>query len=96
MHTLFAISALCFFALVLPAIAIARRARTRRTSTPPQHDFAQYLFTAFEDRNSRAPHTVPQQTVRDILAKKSWNQSPETVTTGPEIQAHQPALSKRF
>jgi hypothetical protein len=96
MHILSAISALCFFALVLAAIAIARHVRNRRTSTHPQHDFAQHLFAAIEDRNSRVPHPVPQQTVRDILAKKNWNQSSEIVTIGPETQAHQPASSKRF
>jgi hypothetical protein len=96
MHILFAISALCFFALVLMAIAIAWRARTRRTSTPPQHDFAQHLFAAVEDRNSRVPHHVPQQTVRDLLAKKIWNESSEIITVGPNTQAHQPASSKPF
>jgi hypothetical protein len=96
MHILFAISTLCFFALVLMAIAIARRVHTRRTSTPPQHDFVQHLFAAVEDRNSRVPHPIPQQTVRDILAKKSWNQSSEMITVGPNTQAHQPASSKRF
>jgi hypothetical protein len=95
MHILFAISTLCFFALVLTAIAIVRHVRTRSTSTPLQHDFAQHLFAAVEDRNSGVSHPIPQQTVRDILVKKSWNQSPEMVI-GPETQAHYPASSKRF
>jgi hypothetical protein len=96
MHILFAISALCFFALVLTAVAIARHVRARRTSTRPQHDFAQHLFAAVEDRNSRVPHTLPQQTVRDILAKKSWNESSEIVTIRLETRAHQSTSSKRF
>jgi hypothetical protein len=94
MHTLFAISALCFFALVFALTAITRRVRTRRRSTHPQPDFSQQLFAAVEDRSSRVPHPVPQQTVRDILARKSRNQSSEMVSIEPEPQAHQPASSK--
>ena len=96
MHTLFVISALCFFALVLMAMAIARRVHTGRTSTPPQHDFAQHLFAAVEDRTSRVPHHIPQQTVRDLLAKKSWNESSEIITIGPNTQAPQSTSFKPF
>jgi hypothetical protein len=96
MRTLFAISALCFSALVLTAIAMVRHVRTRRASTPPQRDFAQHLFAAVEDRNSRVPHSVPQQTLRDILPKKSWNESPEMVAAGPESQTHQSTSPKPF
>ena len=96
MHILFAISALCLFALVFTAIAIARHLRASRTSTPPQPDFAQYLFAAAEDQNSRIPQAVPRQTVKEILGKKSQNQPLEFVTTSPDTQAHQSTSLKRF
>jgi hypothetical protein len=98
MHLLFAISALCFFffALVFTTIAITRHVRARRTATSPQPDFAQHLYAAAEDRNSRVPHPAPQQSVSDILAKKSWNRSSEMVTIGPDHHTHPSPSPKPF
>jgi hypothetical protein len=89
MYILFAISAFCFFALLLAAVAIARHVRSNREAGrkpfPSQRDFAEHLFAAANDQNSRMPRTQPQQTVRQVLAKKSWNQPrPEVVTIRPD------------
>jgi hypothetical protein len=43
MYILLAISVLCFFALVLAAVAMARHVRSRQVPTG-QHDFAQRVF----------------------------------------------------
>lgn len=96
MHILFDISALCFFALVLTAAAIARHVNTRRATTSRQLDFAQHLFTAAEEQNSREPRTLTHQTIRDIHAKKGWDQSSDMVTAG--LNTHEPrfASPKRF
>jgi hypothetical protein len=51
MHTLFAISALCFLALVLTAIAMVRHVRSNRRPAHPQRDFAQHLFAAAKDQD---------------------------------------------
>jgi hypothetical protein len=96
MHILFAISILCFFALVLMATAIVRHRLTRPTSTQPQQDFAQHLFEAAEDQDSRTPRTLPQQTVRDILVVKSWDQPSKRVAIGPDTPTHQPTSAMRF
>lgn len=91
MNTLFAISALCFFALLLAAIAITRLVRSssrlNRRSTHPRHDFSQHLFAAANDQNSRTPSNLTHQTVKDVMAKKSWNQPTETVTLQPDSQS---------
>jgi hypothetical protein len=92
MYILYAISAFCFLALLLAAIAIARHVRSNReTGGNPlhsQHDFEQHLVTATKDQNSRIPRNAPQQTVKDVLAKKSWNQRrPEVVTIRPDPDA---------
>jgi len=89
MYILFAISAFCFFALLLAAVAIARHVRSNREAgrkrSPSQRDFAEHLFAAANDQNSRKPRTQPQQTVGQVLAKKSWNQPrPEVVTIRPD------------
>jgi len=73
MYILLAISILCFFALLLAAVAIARHVRTRRVSAEPQPDFAQHLFAAVEDQESLTPRTLPQQGVKDVMGKTSWN-----------------------
>jgi len=91
MNTLLAISALCFFALLLAVIAIARQVRSshrlNRISTHPRHDFSQHLFAAANDQNSRTPGNLRHQTVKDVMAKKSWNQPPETAALQPDSQA---------
>jgi hypothetical protein len=88
MQTLLAISILCFLALVWAGIALARHIRAsrqpdRNTSFVPRIDFAKHLFNAIEDERSLQPRKVPSQTLRDITAKKSWNQPPEGVAVRP-------------
>jgi hypothetical protein len=92
MNILFTISILCFFALVLGAIAIARRVRSRKTSTNPQNDFAQHLFAAAEDQASSAFRTLPLQNVKDAIAKQSRNHALEPI----QDAASQSISSKRF
>jgi uncharacterized membrane protein YccC len=92
MYILFAISAFCFFALLLAAVAIARHVRSSREASGKQphsqRDFAEHLFAAASDQNSRIPRPQPQQTVKQVLAKKSWNQQrPEVVTIRPDPEA---------
>jgi len=92
MYILFAISAVCFFALLLAAVAIARHVRFSRgaAGVPPhsQREFAEHLVAAASDQNSRVLRAAPQQTVKDVLAKKSWNQRrPEVVMIRPDPEA---------
>jgi hypothetical protein len=96
MHILFDISALCLFALALTVAAIARRVSTRRASPPRQEDFAQHLFTAAEEQNSRAPRSLSHQTISEIHAKKGWGQSSNMVTAGPTTHKPQSTSPKRF
>jgi len=92
MNILFAISALCFFALVLAAFAIGRHIRPGHSrnliSTHPQPDFAQHLFAAVKDQDSRTPRPVPQQDVKSVMAKKSWRPALEPIqanTSNPSL-----------
>jgi len=88
MYILFAISIFCFLALVLSATAIVRHVRSNRhherVYANPFDDFSQHLFAAIEDQDSRRPRIPPQQTMRDILAKKSWNLPPDMITLRPD------------
>jgi hypothetical protein len=87
MQTLFAISIVSFLAIVWAGIAVARHIRARReldrASSPRRIDFAQHLVSAVEDESPVEPRRVPYQTLRDITARKSWNQPPEGVTVPP-------------
>lgn len=74
MYILLAISILCSVALVLASVAIARHVRSRRLSAGPQTDFAEYLFAAAKHQD---PRTLPQQNVRDVIAKTSLNHALE-------------------
>jgi hypothetical protein len=73
MYILLAISILCFFALLLVAVAIARHVRTRRVAAGLRPDFAQHLFAAAEDHDSLAPRIVPQQRAKNVMGKTNWN-----------------------
>ena len=77
MYILLEISILCFFALLLAAVAIARHVRARRAPAAPQPDFAQHLFAAAEDQDSLTLRTVPQQNVKDVVATTSWRSALE-------------------
>jgi hypothetical protein len=93
MSILFTISILCFFALVLGAIAIARHVRFGKKSTNPQNDFAHHLFAAAEQQAPRAPRTLPLQNVQDAIAKQSRNHALEQIQADA---ANRSISSKRF
>jgi hypothetical protein len=93
MYILVAISILCFFILVLAAVVSTRHVRNRRVSAGPQTDFAQHLFAAAEDQDSRTPRTLQQQTVKDVLGKTSWNSPLEPTLADTRNQS---ISSKRF
>jgi hypothetical protein len=92
MQMLFAISIICFLVAVWAGVAVVRRIRIRtnqqpdRTSSSRRINFSQHLYSAVEDQNSIEPRKVPHQTLRDITAKKDWNQSPDAVTAGSKHQ----------
>ena len=75
MYLLFAISLLCFLALIAASVVIAPHVRSSRNSTPRQQTFAEHLQAAASDRDSRHPRTLSPQTVRNVVGKKDWNQS---------------------
>ena len=83
MQMLFAISIICFLVAVWAGVAVVRRIRAGqqpdRTSSSRRIDFSQHLYSAVEDQNSIEPRKFPYQTLRDITAKKSWNQLSDAV-----------------
>jgi hypothetical protein len=87
MQILFAISILCFIALVWAGVAIARHIaaghRSGRAVKESHGDFAHHLFAATENRETRQPRAIRPQTVRDVAAKKGWNSSPASVEIHP-------------
>lgn len=87
MQILFAISIVCFIALVWAGVAIARHIaaghKGDRTPMQSQGDFAHHLFAAAENRETRRPRTVHPQTVRDVAARKGWNSSPGSIEIHP-------------
>jgi hypothetical protein len=87
MHTLSAISALCFLALVLATVLVARHLRSRRASTVPQNDFAHYLFAAAADQDPGRSHAHEQQSMANKIDQ----------TFGPQaIVRNQSTASKLF
>src|SRR5258707_1460325 len=94
MYILFAISALCFLALVLAAVAIASHVRSNRASTHPQHDFAHHLFAAAADQDSRRPRTLTQQSAKDILAKKGYQTPPLQANARNQSTSSNPSSTK--
>jgi hypothetical protein len=94
MQPLFAISILSFFVLVMAGVAIARHVRIVCSSASLQtdHNFSHYLFAAAQaaagpNTGTRAPRSVPDQTIQEIMANKSWNQPPEIITSRPDPDA---------
>jgi len=87
MQILFAISILCFMALLWAGFAIARHIRRghERTEvdTSSRRDFAQHLYTAAEE--TRLPRVVRHQSVRDVTARKSWNTAATAVQIPPSF-----------
>ena len=77
MYILLVISIFCFFALLLATLAITRHLRSRRILASPQPDFAQHLFAAAKEQDSRTPRTLPQQDVKDVVATTSWDSALE-------------------
>jgi hypothetical protein len=92
MYILLAISILCFFALVLAAVAIARHVRSRWVSAGRQTDFAEYLLAAVKDQAPRTSRTLPQQDVT-VIAKTSWNRALQPSLADTRNQS---ISSKRF
>jgi hypothetical protein len=92
MYNLVAIPVLCFFALMFAVIAIARHVRSRRVPAAPQPYFAQHLFAAVKDQDSRTPRTLPQQDGSSI-AKTNLNRAFESTLADTRIQSISP---KRF
>jgi hypothetical protein len=92
MYILLAISILCLFALVLAATAIARHVRSRRVPAGPQPDFAQHLFAAVKNQDSRTPRTLPEQDVR-VIAKTNLYHALEPTLADTRNQS---ISSKRF
>ena len=93
MYILLAISIFCFFALLLATLAITRHLHSRRILASPQPDFAHHLFAAAEDQDSLTPRTVPQQSVKDVMRKTSWN---PTLEPTPANTRNQSISSKRL
>jgi hypothetical protein len=91
MYVLLAISVLCFFALVLAAVAIARHVRSRQVPTGQQPDFAQHVFAAIKNQDSRTPRTLQQQDAR-VIAKTNLHHAEPTFAD----TRNQSISSKRF
>jgi len=87
MYILLAISTLCFFALLLATVAIARRVRARPVSARPESDFAQHLLAAAKTPGSTIPTAVPQQKVKDVIARTSWDYALELDLASPRNQS---------
>ena len=87
MQILFAISIICFVALVWAGIAIARHIAAGHkdglTTKQSHGDFAHHLFAATENRETRRPRAVHPQTVQDVAARKGWNSTPPSVEIHP-------------
>ena len=75
MQILFAISILCFIALLWAGFAIARHIhlghKRPRVDGSSRRDFAHHLYTAASE--TRVPRAVRHQSVQDVTARKSWN-----------------------
>jgi hypothetical protein len=93
MYILLAISILCFFALMLAAVAIARRVPARRVPARPESDFALYLLAAAKAQDSTIPPTRPQRNVKNVIARTSWNHALEPTLA---IARNQSISSKRL
>jgi hypothetical protein len=92
MYILLAISIVCLFALVLAATAIARHVRSRRVPAGPQPDFAQHLFAAVKNQDSRTPRTLPLEDA-GMIAKTNLNHAFEPSLADTRNQS---ISSKRF
>jgi hypothetical protein len=90
MQILFAISIVCFIALVWAGVGIARHIyrghKGERARAYAHGDFAHYLFAAAENREVRQPRAVAPQTVRDVSARKGWNSGPASVEIHPNTR----------
>ncbi len=107
MQILFAISALCFLALLGAGFALARLVRAGRNKESrgdephpaDGRDFAQHLFEAVanaEDTEEKDFSPRLRQTVRDVAARKSWNQGQELATALPTPQRVNPNTAEEL
>ena len=100
MQPLLAISALFLLVLLLTGVALVRdirstRKRVRRLprQSPRQRpDFAQHLVSAAEARIAATSRVVPAQTLKQVMANKSWNLPPEIITVGPDREMPHPEV----
>jgi hypothetical protein len=92
MYLPLAISIFSLFALVLAAAVIARHVRSRRVPAGPQPDFAQHLFAAVKNQDSRTPRTLPQQDGSSIAKTNSSRAFEPTLAD----TRNQSTSSKRF
>ena len=87
---LFAISVVCLLAVIGAAAAIVRHVRAAhrhsRTPAPPAPSFTEHLHAAVSYGTPRSARVVPQQTVRGITAKKSWNALSQSVEIHPTAE----------
>jgi hypothetical protein len=90
MYLLFAISILCFLALIIAVASVARHVRSNRKSAHGQTDFAHHLFSAANDLNSRQPRTLEPQALHDVIATKSWNHSPAQANAHTSSRSFKP------
>ena len=90
MRILLATSALCLIVLILAGVAVVRDLRSSRKrfrrSPAPSTSFADHLVSAAERRNQTPIRSVPAQTLRQVMANKSWNRPPESMTVRPNPQ----------
>lgn len=88
MQILFAISILCFSALLWAGFAIVRHIRLdrnrRRINAPSHRDFAHHLYAASSE--TRVPRGIRHQSVHEVTARKSWNTAmPASVQIPPSF-----------
>jgi hypothetical protein len=70
--------------VVVRSLAARRPTAARRQGDEAgmaQMDFAQHLFRAVEEGSLLDSRAVPEQSMRDIAARKSWNQPSETASS---------------
>ena len=94
MRILLATSVLCLAVLILAGVAVVRDIRSSRKrcrrSPAPSASFADHLVSAAERRKQTPFRSVPAQTLRQVMANKSWNRPPESLTVRPNPQLPDP------
>jgi hypothetical protein len=93
MQPLFAISLVSFLVLFLAGVAAIRRTRSRRArstkATQDTRDFAEHLRRATEDGTLASVRSIPNQSVKQVFAIKSWNRPPDLMDMPSEPNLQQ-------